>query len=315
MNQYVLMILFKVLIAAGLLIAGSILVIQQQMNIGQFVAAEIIILLVLSSVEKLVLSLETIYDVLTSLEKVGQVTDLSLELDQGTQKLDIDCDTGMKVELTKVSFSYPEQERSILDNVSMTIQSGESVLVFGGNDSGKTTLLYVMAGLYKLQKGSVSYNEIPYGNYNPNQLRSHIGEFLNDESLFEGSIMENITMGRERATFENVKWAIEKVGLTNFIKTLPYGYETMVLAQGKQFSKGVVTKIILARSIADKPKLLLIEDRFSALEPKERDEIFDFLTQKDQPWTLVVSTKEMRLAEKVDRVFEINNGTITELER
>ena len=127
--------------------------------------------------------------------------------------------------------------------------------------------------------------------------------------------MENITMGRERATFENVKWAIEKVGLTNFIKTLPYGYETMVLAQGKQFSKGVVTKIILARSIADKPKLLLIEDRFSALEPKERDEIFDFLTQKDQPWTLVVSTKEMRLAEKVDRVFEINNGTITELER
>jgi ABC-type bacteriocin/lantibiotic exporter with double-glycine peptidase domain len=83
MQQYFLMVGFKVIIGAGLLVVGSILVMEQQMNIGQFVASEIIILLVLSSVEKLILSLETIYDVLTSLEKIGQVTDMELESNEG----------------------------------------------------------------------------------------------------------------------------------------------------------------------------------------------------------------------------------------
>ena len=130
-KQYLLMIVFKVLVAAGLLIVGSILVIDQHINIGQFVAAEIIILLVISSVEKLILSLETIYDVLTSLEKVGQITDLPIELDEDLVLPEHHHEKGLKVDLNKVTFSYPEQEETILKNVSLEIKANEKVVIKG----------------------------------------------------------------------------------------------------------------------------------------------------------------------------------------
>ena len=216
-KQYLLMIVFKVLVAAGLLIVGSILVIDQHINIGQFVAAEIIILLVISSVEKLILSLETIYDVLTALEKVGQITDLPIELDEGLVLPENHHSKGLKVDLNKVTFSYPEQEETILKNVTLAIQSNEKVVIKGIGESGKTTLLYLIAGLYKTKTGTVSFNDFPFENLNPNNLRNMIGECMTDESLFEGTILENIAMGRVNASLENVQWAVEKLGLLDFI--------------------------------------------------------------------------------------------------
>ncbi|MBN8697858.1 MAG: ABC transporter ATP-binding protein, partial [Bacteroidetes bacterium] len=105
--QYILLLAFKVIIALGLLVVGGLLVLDQQMNIGQFIASEIIILLVIDSSEKIILNLENIFDILTSLEKVGQVTDLELEnLDQNSS-LDHTLDKALKVEIKNISFAYP----------------------------------------------------------------------------------------------------------------------------------------------------------------------------------------------------------------
>ncbi|MFT5819442.1 MAG: ABC-type bacteriocin/lantibiotic exporter with double-glycine peptidase domain [Crocinitomix sp.] len=312
-NQYILMIGFKVLVAAGLLIVGSLLVMEQQMNIGQFVAAEIIILLVLSSVEKLILSLETIYDVLTSLEKVGQVTDLELERNDGLDISETVSQNALKVELASIDFKYPFQDTFMFNDASLTIQASERVLITGKSDAGKTTLLYLLAGLYKVQTGSVIYNDLPIGNLNPNYLRAAIGDCFMDELLFEGTVLENITMGREKATFENVQWAVENLGLSDFIKKLPNGYNTQIHSQGKHYSKGIVDKLILARSIADKPKLLLVKDAFTSLERIERETIMDFLTSKSNEWTLVVASKDHLWYDKVDRVILAEYGELTEL--
>ncbi len=312
-KQYWLMIMFKVLVAAGLLIVGSILVMEQQMNIGQFVAAELIILLVLGSVEKLILSLETIYDVLTSLEKIGQVTDLELESNNGMDISSVSNGVGLKVELDEVMFHYPEQKKLIFDNVSLSIMPGEKLMIKGNSDSGKTTLLYLLAGLYKVQGGCLSFNDLPIGNLNPNYLRAVIGDCLMDELLFEGTIIENIAMGRENATFNNVQWAVKNLGLEGFIKKLPNGYDTVIHPQGKQFSKGIVDKLILARSIADKPKLLLIKDVFTSMIGEERDQIMNFLSAKSNGWTLVIASRDERLIEKVDRVILADNGKLVEL--
>ena len=312
-KQYWLMIMFKVLVAAGLLIVGSILVMEQQMNIGQFVAAELIILLVLGSVEKLILSLETIYDVLTSLEKIGQVTDLELESNNGMDISSVSNGAGLKVELDEVMFHYPEQKKLIFDNVSLSIMPGEKLMIKGNSDSGKTTLLYLLAGLYKVQGGCLSFNDLPIGNLNPNYLRAVIGDCLMDELLFEGTIIENIAMGRENATFNNVQWAVKNLGLEGFIKKLPNGYDTVIHPQGKQFSKGIVDKLILARSIADKPKLLLIKDVFTSMIGEERDQIMNFLSAKSNGWTLVIASRDERLIEKVDRVILADNGKLVEL--
>ena len=128
-QQFSFMVLFKVIVAAGLLLIGGILVMEQRMNIGQFVAAEIIILLVISSVEKLVLSLETIYDVLTSLEKVGQVTDMELESNDGINLCDETTGKGLTVNLDNVSFAYPGYHKQTIKDVTIEIEQGKSYMI------------------------------------------------------------------------------------------------------------------------------------------------------------------------------------------
>ncbi|MCT4561648.1 MAG: ATP-binding cassette domain-containing protein [Crocinitomicaceae bacterium] len=305
-NQYTLMIAFKVLVAMGLLIIGSILVMEQQMNIGQFVAAEIIIILIMNSVEKLVLSLETIYDVLTSLEKIGQVTDLELE-DQDGMEIVQKEDNGMSVEMKDVTFTYPGSINPVVENVSFRIEKGQKLLITGKNNSGKSTLLYLLAGIYKLKQGSISYNDIPIGNYNPESLRSFIGDCLMEEMLFEGSILDNIAMGRERATFENVQWAIKNLGLSDFIKSLPEGYNTVIHPQGQQFSQGVIDKLILARCIADRPHVLLIKDAFRLFEKEERIKILNFLSDKKHGWTLIIASANPELEFQPDQIVDLTN--------
>ncbi|MDG1331900.1 MAG: ATP-binding cassette domain-containing protein [Crocinitomicaceae bacterium] len=312
-QQYILMVIFKVIVAAGLLIVGSLLVMEQQMNIGQFVAAEIIILLIIGSVEKLILSLETMYDVITSLEKIGQVTDLELERETGMNIHEMALKDGLKVEVSNIDFHYPDQDKFVFKNASLTINDGEKILLLGDGSSGKTTFLYLLGGLYNVKSGSVSFNDLPLANFNPVHIRSLVGNCLSNETLFEGTIMENITMGRDGITFENIQWIVQKLKLTEYIKSLPKGYNTMVLAQGKSISRGKIDKLILARALVGNPKLVLIKDAFNTLREAERHEMFEFLTDKSHPWTLVVSTSDENLKQYVDRTVMAENGQLIEL--
>lgn len=312
LNQYGLLIAFKVLVVAGLLIVGSVLVMDQKMNIGQFVAAEIIILLVLGSVEKIILSLETIYDVLTALEKVGQVTDLEIESDDGMNICEMQKDAPLEIELNNAYFKYPGGYDYVFENASIQIHGGEAIKLGGDGDSGKTTLLQILSGMYRIERGTLTFNQVPFGNLNPRRLRSTIGDCIMDELLFEGTLMENIAMGRENATYENVQWAIDNLGLRDFIKSLPKGYDTHVNPEGKQFSKSVVEKLILARSIADKPRLLLIKDLFTSLPEKERIEILNFLVDKSNPWTILIISRDPYVDTIVDRIIEVKDRQLIE---
>ena len=312
-QQYSLMVIFKALVAAGLLAMGGILVMQQRMNIGQFVAAEIIILLVMSSVEKLVMSMETIYDVLTALEKIGQVTDLELERTEGIDAIFEANSTGMKVELKDVEFTYPEGDKVILSNVSETINSGERVIICGPNGSGKSTLLQIIAGLYDVKQGQVIYNDLTKGSLNLTSLRSCMGDALGHEQLFDGTVMENIVVGRAGATFENVKWAVRGLKLEAMINELPRGFDTVLEPQGKRLSQSIVQKLILARSIAAKPKLLLLEDALEHLDEKERRSVVDFLVSAENNWTIIASSSDNYFRSKADRVIEMEDGRFLHL--
>lgn len=307
-KQYSGMVLFKVLVAIGLLAIGGMLVMSQQMNIGQFVAAEIIILLIMASVEKLVLNLETIYDVLTSLEKIGQVTDLDLESDIGFP-LDQDGQ-GMEINLEKVNFNYPGTTFKSLRQVSLNINPGERILLAGGNGSGKTTLLYILAGLYEINDGLLQFNGKSWRTLNLESLRSSIGDFLSHEQLFEASIQENITMGREDITEENLRWAITNLKLESFINSQDQGLNTMVDPEGKRFSGSVIQKLLLARAIADKPKLLLLDEALEQIREDERLEIIDFLVDPSNPWTLVSTSASIYLAKQAHKIVVMHEGSV-----
>jgi ABC-type bacteriocin/lantibiotic exporter with double-glycine peptidase domain len=171
----------------------------------------------------------------------------------------------------------------------------------------------LITGLYRPQKGSIALNNLPIQNYNPEKLRSIIGDCLMDELLFEGTLLENITMGRPNATMENVMWAIENLELQDFVKSLPLGLNTQFFPEGKQFSKGIIDKIILARSIADKPKLLLIKDAFTSLVGEERNRISDFILSKENNWTVVIASRDEAIKAKVDRVIKTQNQSLIEI--
>jgi ABC-type bacteriocin/lantibiotic exporter with double-glycine peptidase domain len=311
-QQYSFMVVFKVVVATGLLAIGGILVMQQLMNIGQFIAAEIIILLVMASVEKLILSFDTIYDVLTSLEKIGQVTDLELESEH-SKGIDLvkECtDGGIAVSLDNVSFTFPGNQKKTLRDISLSFKAGDKVMISGQNGSGKSTLLQIIAGLYDIQEGIISYNGFPKGNLNIDSLRKVIGDALSQEQLFDGTVIENITMGRSSVSFNNVKWAVEHLGLGSFISSLPNGYETILNTQGKKLPRSIVQKLLIARSVADKPKLILLEDAMEHLEEKERKKVTDFLTSKDNTWTMIAISSDQYMAQKVDKVLYMQEGKI-----
>lgn len=309
-QQYSLMVVFKSLIAAGLLAMGGILVMQQLMNIGQFVAAEIIILLVMASVEKLVMSMESIYDVLTALEKIGQVTDLELERTEGIDTICEKEECGMEVKLTNVSFTYPEGDKQILKNVSLQLKAGEKLIITGPNGSGKSTLLQIIAGLYDVSSGSVVYNGLAKGSLKLESLRSSIGDCLTHEQLFDGTVLENIAMGRENASFEHVQWAVKNLKLDEFISELPFGYDTQVEPQGRKLPKSIMQKLLLARCIVAKPKLLLLEDSLEHLDEIESKSIVDFLLNPINDWTIVAVSDNPYFCEKSDRRAVMENGEL-----
>jgi ABC-type bacteriocin/lantibiotic exporter with double-glycine peptidase domain len=130
-RQFTQLIVFKMIITASLLSIGGYLVISQQMNIGQFVAAEIIILLVINSVEKIIIGLETLYDVLTSIEKIGSITDMDLE-EEITVKNDY-CFTNIQLETENLKFRFPESKSDVLKSITLTIEQGERIFIEGEN--------------------------------------------------------------------------------------------------------------------------------------------------------------------------------------
>ncbi len=308
-QQFSLMVVFKVIVALGLLAIGGILVMEQQMNIGQFVAAEIIILLIMNSVEKLIMSLETFYDVLTALEKIGQVTDLDLENVNG-QDLGQSSTDGVTVQMEDVSFWYPDNASPVLEDVSIKINAGEKVLITGASGSGKSTLLPIIAGLYDVQKGSLTFNGMPKGNLETNSLYSVIGDFMNSEQLFKGTVLENIAMGRPGVSFNMVKTTVEKLGLESFIRNSSKGYQTLLAPEGKGLPQHIILKLLLARSVVHAPALLLLETPLSSLDPRDKENIVDFLTDPGHPWSLVAVSTDPYLAGKCDRIIEMHLGQI-----
>ncbi|MEH6770340.1 peptidase domain-containing ABC transporter [Maribacter arcticus] len=306
--QFIQMIGFKVLVTGGLLLIGGLLVLNQEMNIGQFVAAEIIILLVINSVEKLILGLETFYDLLTSLEKMGQVVDKELEPQEGEKPFMEN--QSFTIELSDISYSVPEPKREIIANLDLTITPNCTILLRGKSGSGKNTLLRIIAGILEPDSGGVYVNGVSLKGMNLNYYRSHLGQSLPEESPFEGTILNNITFGDKETTNEQVYWALDKVGLTEYVKKQPEGLNTVLYPEGKQIPRTISKKIVLARSIVRKPKLLILKDPLDQFNSEEADRILNFLSDSSNGWALLVVSENDKWIKKCSRIITMDKGRI-----
>lgn len=304
--QFLHMIGFKILVTAGLLLIGGLLVLDQQMNIGQFVAAEIIILLVINSVEKTILGLETFYDLLTSLEKMGQVVDKELEPLDGENPLAINKD--IHVELQDIVYKVPGTNKKVIDKVSLNINPGSKILLQGPGGSGRTTLLRLIAGILEPSEGNIYVNNVSIKGLNLNEYRSCFGQSLTEEYPFEGTILDNITFGNPNLSLEDVYWAIEKVGLTQFVKEQKNGLKTMLYPEGKKIPYIISKKIVLARSIVIRPKMLILKDPLDQFGEQESEKIMDFLTDDSNNWSLVVVSDNPKWTKRCNRVIRMEYG-------
>ena len=304
--QYANIVGFKAFVTLGLLIIGGLLVIQNEINVGQFVASEIVIILIINSAEKLILTMEPIYDVLTAVEKMSTVTDIPLEEDQGAMLFDtIDTGMGASLELKDLTYTSEDGSRAILNNLNLNIPSGARAVITGPNGSGKSTLLRLLAVQYEPTHGTVSFNGYPSGNLNTADLRYHVGDCFLSEDLFEGTLVENITLGRPEIELSDVEWAVQGLGLQSFIKSLPKGYETMVGPTARPLSSSLVERILLARAIVVRPRLLLLDDIFHLFDPKERKSIVEFIWDPSQPWTLVAASNLPTVKENSTLTIEL----------
>jgi ABC-type bacteriocin/lantibiotic exporter with double-glycine peptidase domain len=306
--QFIQMIGFKVLVTAGLLLIGGLLVLDQQMNIGQFVAAEIIILLVIGSVEKLILGLETFYDLLTSLEKMGQVVDKEMEPQQG--ETPFEGTNGLTIELQDVTYVVPGRGKKILEDITFTITPQCSILLKGTSGSGRSTLLRLIAGIHEPSEGKIYVNNVALQGIYLNEYRSLLGQSLTEEYPFEGTILENVTFGDKNIPMEDVYWALEKTGLTQFVKEQPHGLQTMLYPEGKKIPYTISKKIVLARSVVHRPKLLILKDPLDQFEEKEAEEVMDFLSDSSNGWALVVVSENHKWVDRCNRILTIEKGKL-----
>ncbi|MEM6842369.1 MAG: ATP-binding cassette domain-containing protein [Bacteroidota bacterium] len=309
-RQFSFIVMFKVLITGGVLVLGTILVIDRQITLGQFVAAELIIVQVIGAVEKIIINLDTVYDVLTAVDKLGKVTDLPLENQMGIRLPKTYFDKGIEVDIKNLSYNYPGYGKKVLKDINLTFEPGEKICITGHSGSGKSTLVNIIDGIYSSYQGVVTYNNISLSDIDVNFLRDGVAKNVSQEDIFDGTVLENILVGKPNTTYQTAIEAIEAVGATDEINQLPEGLHTPLVSGGKTLSTGLAHKITLARCIAKKPKVIILNDFFFFFEQSIKERLIRYLTDDKHNWTLITVSTDPIILTNCTKVVVLKDGAV-----
>jgi ABC-type bacteriocin/lantibiotic exporter with double-glycine peptidase domain len=311
--QYWGLVLMKLLVIGSLMALGIILLKKQQINLAQFVAAEIVVLLIISALEKIIFQMDSIYDLITSVTKVAHVADLPLKEAStitAEQRSDLRDHGPLSLTLSNLSFKYDDSAQWKFRDLNLQIQAGQKICITGRGGSGKNSLLKLMTGIYSASQGQVLVDQQPLEWIDRSALNQRLGHCLNTEGVFEETLYNNIDLGRG-CTADQVMKACNEVGLGPYLKHLEQGLFTLLQSEGSPLSATAAKRVILARSLVQQPGLMIYEDVFSSLTQDEKAEIYRTLTQ--QPWTLVAFSNDPLLMEACDLRYELINGQLTRL--
>lgn len=310
--QYWAFVAFKTLTTIALLLVGCFLVIDQKINIGQFIATEIIIISILSSVEKVIDSLDVIYDMLTSLEKVSHILDKPNERLSGISIDEIHSKNGLALKAEQLSYRFNNNGKYNLHDLNFEINAGEKVCIFGTEGSGKSTLLKLFTGAYPQYEGQLLINNYPVSNYNLELLRKEIGISMASDDIFSGTLSDNLTLGNQNISNQQILEVAEETGLLPFIQSLKDGLQHSINSSGKQLPRNTINKILITRALLDSPKLVLIEDCWSSLERSEQEKMVSLLTNNKNKFTLIGVSNDPNFAANCDKIILLDEGKIVD---
>lgn len=306
-TQFKSLVAFKVLIISAMLIVGTYLLLEQQINVGQFIAADIVIILIVSSIEKLIANMDNVYSCLTSLEKLSKIVDRDIE---ESGNLEYKKSDGSSITFNDVSYTYPDGIKA-LRNVYIDVPDGSIVVIRGGSGSGKSSLLRLLSGGYNNFSGSININNIPIGNYDINSLRSSTGILLQQQDIFEGTLLDNITMGHTQIPMSEIVSLSRLLGLEHFIAHEKKGFDTAIDPTGTRLRSSVKHQILLMRALVSKPSLLLLESPFKHLESEKATQLMDYI--KSLGITTVITTEKSGWEEIADQVILLDDGASTKI--
>ncbi len=292
------------LAGAGLLAVGGALVLQQQLSLGQLVAAELLLSAVLQSIGKLGKHLESWYDLVAAVNKVGHVADLPQE-SSGDEVLE--GHGAALVELRGVEVA--RGRRKVLQGAEAIWQPGSRVALLGPSGGGKSTLANLLQGVCHPDLGHVRLDGVDVKALELAHLRTVVA-VVRAGDAFHGSILDNVALGRADLGPAEVREALERVGLLEEVQALPEGMATELRGQGSPLSAGQVRRLAIARAVATQPRLLVLDEVLDGLAPEAREQAWQAVSGAHTPWTLLVLTHQEEVAARCQEVWHLNNGQL-----
>ena len=212
-----------------------------------------------------------------------------------------------------VSFSH--DQTPIIQNASFQVQARQITVLRGPSGAGKTTLIDMLIGLHRPASGSVLLDDVPLQDINLDQWRKRIGYVPQELSLFHDSIRENITLGDSQYTDVDVIEALEHAGALAIVEALPEGLDTIVGEHGTKLSGGQRQRLAIARALVTKPDLLILDEVTSALDPETETEICNNIAKLKVDYTIIAITHRDAWTRIADRLYQVENGNVTEVNR
>ena len=234
---------------------------------------------------------------------------LKAEPEVSEEKTPIEQVTG-GIEMSHITFRYDDNSPYVLNDLNLKIQAGEYVAIVGRTGCGKSTLVRLLLGFEKPDKGAVYYDRHELGNIDPRSLRKHIGVVMQNGQLFQGDIFSNITISAPDLKLEEAWEAAEIAGVAQDIREMPMGMQTLISEGQGGISGGQKQRLMIARAIAPKPKILIFDEATSALDNKTQKQVSDALDKLK--CTRIVIAHRLSTIRNCDRILVMDNGAIAE---
>jgi len=302
-RQYLSSLGWQALAHSGLIATAGWLLSIGQLTIGQFVAAEVVVNGILLSFDGVVKRMGHIYYFLTATTELNFLFSLPKDQDTATLSIPLPDPTvhGIRVTCKDLSFAS-EPSHPIFQGFSLEVTPGEKVGIYAGTTVAKTALARVLSGLEAPTSGVIRYNGVDLRHLNLDTVNRFRGFVLDSQlSLFEGTLEENIVLGRSYVPYSDVRWALRFTELEEEIDALPQGLKTHVRAPGKVFAPTHILRILVARAILGRPKLLIFDGILHNMQPALRETILRRLCSKDEPWSVIFVSNDPNLTPHIDR--------------
>ena len=290
-------------LASTLLLAlGGWLVVSGELTLGQLVAAELIVTSIVGAFAKVGKHLESFYDLLAAVDKIGSLIDLPHEREDGM--LTTAAVGQADVELHGVGYSIGEV--SVLNNVSMGIEAGARVAVLGASGSGKSVLMDLLYGSRGASSGHILIDGFDPNDLRPDVLRNRVA--LVRGEIFNATIEDNVHLHREEVSAGDVRDALDHLGLVDTISRLEDGSQTILTSDGKPLTSNQIKLLSIARAVVGRPGLLLIDGILDGLPDGDIERVCRFLLDEKRPWTVVIATGQEAIASRCQVIMELNSS-------